>query len=137
MLEGLLSVVSCYGLSILLVHILYWYVHRTSHPIKREHYVLISDHNQLQMEWVLRCLWLYSWIKGKNVSVTLIDHCSTDDTLAIARKLGKRMEMEIRSVHSKQELHDVVPTSCSSHLYTQVVTVVLNKQEDLKKIPLY
>ena len=91
----------------------------------------------MQIEWVIRCLWLFSWLKGKNVSITLLDQNSTDETVAIAQRLAARHDMEIHTMHSMQEIDNLVHTSSSSHLCNQVFTIELNNQEDLEKIPLF
>ncbi len=137
MLEGLFSIISIYGISILAVHLIHGHLHRIPHKPQHEHYVLISNHNQMQIEWVIRCLWLFSWLKGIHVQITLLDQNSTDDTLPIAYKFAERLDLDIRTMQSKQELNALVHTSGLSHLYHQVITIELNNQEDLKKIPLY
>lgn len=130
MLEGLIVIISVYGISAALVHMTYRHLYRASH--KHEHYILVSNDNQMHIEWVIRCLWLFSWLKGKDICITLLDQHSTDDTLKIAEKLAQHGHLDIRTIHSKQELKTMAQISDFSELCSRVVTIELNNKEDLK-----
>ncbi|ALS24489.1 hypothetical protein [Paenibacillus naphthalenovorans] len=97
MMLGLVWIMGCYAGGILLVHLLHWHwKRRGTEPVA--HYVLRTYNNQLQMEWYLRSLHFFSWIKGRTIAVTIVDEGSTDDTLAIAERLRLEHHLNIWTI---------------------------------------
>ncbi|WP_274654215.1 hypothetical protein [Paenibacillus humicola] len=56
---------------------------------KTEHFVLIAENHQSQIEWYLRMLQKHEERSGKSVRVTLVSRGSKDDTVAIARLFAR------------------------------------------------
>ena len=96
------------------------------------HYVLMTRNNQMHMEWYLRSLYFFSWMKGRNISVTIVDEGSTDDTLDIARRVGREKEVSIQVEFGPEAME----TFMAEHLDEEVVVVNLSGVEDLRKAPL-
>src|SRR5690606_35280098 len=113
-------------------------VHRFDHQRKTvsslrqapRRYILISHENQQQIEWILRSLLFYSWLKGKEVMITVWDEGSSDDTLKIVERFVGRGIVSMRkaavSLHAGNDPGEV----------DDAVIVRLNHTEDLRKIPL-
>jgi glycosyltransferase involved in cell wall biosynthesis len=90
--------------------------------------------NELHVEWYLRSLLLFSWLKGRNVRVLLLDEGSTDDTLTIANRMaGDRPdEMQVMRLENPDLLDDII----ACYEQEEVVLVRLSNEPDLQKIPL-
>lgn len=87
MILGLLWMISLYGSGALLVHAAHHRMLKANKARKIHHYVVNTNHSQLQIEWSIRSLLLLAWLKGEALHITVIDHGSTDDTIAILNKL--------------------------------------------------
>jgi len=104
MIHEIFWITVIYGFSMMSVHIAH---RRTKHKKQQDpptHYVLISHHNQMQIEWYIRSLLFLSWVKGKMLHITVIDRGSTDETLDIIRKLSLQRRIDI---HIIQEVEDI------------------------------
>ena len=135
MLQGMICIIGIYGLGILLVHAAFGRTRRLRDETRcrSKHYVLISKQNQFQIEWVLRALFLFSWLKGSNFKITVIDEGSTDDTLTIIDKLTKDYHVDLEWLPKPSqpvEYRNLFPSS-------QTVIVRLSHGEDLQKIALF
>jgi hypothetical protein len=132
MIVGLLLIVGSYGSAVALVHLCYslarW---NRRKPLT---YLLIVKNNELHVEWYLRSLLLFSWLKGRNVRVLLLDEGSTDDTLTIANRMaGDRPdEMQVLRLENPDLLDDII----ACYEQEEVVLVRLSNEPDLQKIPL-
>jgi hypothetical protein len=94
MIIGLIWIVGCYAAGIAILHFLHWQWKKRGSE-RTVHYVLRTLNNQLQVEWYIRSLHFFSWIKGRSISVTLADEGSTDDTIAIAERLSLEHHLNI------------------------------------------
>jgi hypothetical protein len=130
MIEGLLWIVGAYAAAIATVHTIYRMSRRT--PNSAVHYVLLTRNNQHHMEWFLRSLFFFSWMRGKPISVTIMDDGSTDDTLEIAQRVGSDKEVEIQIETGS----DAMDTFMAEHLQEAVVVVKLSGVEDIKSLPM-
>ncbi|MBU7317590.1 hypothetical protein [Paenibacillus oleatilyticus] len=126
MMLGLAWIIGCYAAGVAIIHWLHWQWRRCGKP-RTTHYVLQTYNNQLQVEWYLRSLYFFSWMKGKAISVTLADEGSTDDTLAIARRLSLEHQLSICTI-AERDLEEWV----LKHADEQVVVVRLNQNEGLE-----
>lgn len=126
MMLGLAWIIGCYAVGAAIIHWLHWQWRRYGKP-QTMHYVLHTYNNQLQVEWYLRSLYFFSWMKGKAISVTLADEGSTDDTLEIARRLSLEHQLNICTM-AEQDLEEWV----LKHADEQVVVVRLNQNEALE-----
>ncbi len=165
MIEGFLLIVGCYGICVALVHLFHQRYQQNHSPSQRyprpsepkpdvPHYVLITHNNQMQVEWYLRSLLIYSKMRGQSLKITIIDEGSQDDTLAIVWRMSLNRYVDINTVQSSctvqlpdsQVLHDlhqhehdhqhdhqhhIVPD-----IHEQMIFIRLNDQEDLLKLPL-
>ncbi|OUM94962.1 MAG: hypothetical protein A9Z00_11990 [Thermobacillus sp. ZCTH02-B1] len=83
----LLAIIGCYAFAALAVRAA---VRR--HRVRRAgtHVVLLAGNQGGRIEWYLRRLRRWSLRTGRDVRVTLVDCGSTDDTVAIAERFGRR-----------------------------------------------
>ncbi|NHN33859.1 hypothetical protein [Paenibacillus agricola] len=126
MMIGLLWIIGSYAASILLVH---WCCRRVRHEGRKAVRVwLITNNNQLQMEWFIRYLHFSSWLKGKDIQMTIADQGSTDDTLAIVERLRFEYWIEVRHVQDQETLEDWI---VGDHNYDQALVVRLGNQDVL------
>lgn len=90
MISILLLVVCCYFLAALTVYA----IRRMSASRKRNrrHYFLLAGNGQDHLEWVIRSIRRYASRTGTEVTVTVIDCGSRDETMSIAACLAKRDE---------------------------------------------
>jgi len=130
MIEGLLWIIGAYAAAIATVHIIY----RISLRARKDtvHYVLLTRNNQHHVEWFLRSLFFFSWMRGKPITVTIMDDGSTDDTLEIAHRVGEDKEVGIQ-IETDANAMD---TFMAEHLQEAVVVVKLSGVEDIKSIPM-
>lgn len=138
MIMSMLTIIAIYGMGIVLVH---WHFARTRSLCRiaglgkhanggadSEHYLLISDDNQHQIEWILRSLLLHSWIKGKDIRISVLDQGSSDDTIDIVRHFCVR-----EAVNLLPEGQD--GRAQYERMRHQATVIKLNCPEDLRKIP--
>lgn len=132
MIVGLLLIVGSYGSAIALVH----FCHSVFQWNRRKPltYLLITKNNELHMEWYLRSLLMFSWLKGRNVKVLLLDEGSTDDTLIIAASLAADRPEEIQMM--KLESPDGLDEVIARYEQEEVVLVRLSNELKMQKIPL-
>lgn len=132
MIVGLLLIVGSYGSAVALVH----FCHSVFQWNRRKPliYLLITKNNELQMEWYLRSLLLFSWFKGRKVKVLLLDEGSTDDTLTIAARLAaeRTEEIQVMQLDSPDGLDEVI----ARYEQEEVVLVRLSNELEMQKIPL-
>lgn len=102
MILGMLCIIAVYGIGIALVH---WQHARArsrlsvaacgkhpDHEAGHDHYLLITGDHQHQIEWIIRSLLFYAWIKGKDIRITVLDEGSSDDTTEIVRRFATTRE---------------------------------------------
>jgi hypothetical protein len=130
MIIGLLWIVGSYAVGIALVH----WMHRKSQKrrVRFTHYVLMTRNNQLHMEWYLRSLYFFSSLKGREISVTIVDEGSSDDTLEIAERIGHEKDVPIRFESGEEAMETFV----ANHLDEEVVVVKLSGIDDARNISL-
>ena len=133
MIIGLLSILGVYGLAIALVHLAWTRFRRgRSKPI---HYVLITKNNALHIEWYLRTLLFVSRLKAREVHIVVLDECSEDDTIAIARRLAalRPDHFEIAEWYEAEQLDRFM----AQYESEEVVLVRLSNTKELQNIPLF
>ncbi|CAG7634069.1 hypothetical protein PAESOLCIP111_03528 [Paenibacillus solanacearum] len=94
MMLGLVWIVGCYTAGVVILHLLHWQW-KKKRSDRTVHYVLRTFNNQLQLEWYIRSLSFFSWIKGRTIRITIADEGSTDDTMAIAQRLSREHHLDI------------------------------------------
>lgn len=84
---GLLWIVGTYGFCLAVIHAVYA-VHKKKGIVPETTYIaLITHNNELQIEWYLRSLIFFSWLRGRHIAIAILDEGSTDDTLGIIKRL--------------------------------------------------
>ncbi|MDQ1911270.1 hypothetical protein RAC89_12520 [Paenibacillus sp. GD4] len=126
MMLGLVGIMGTYAVGILLIHWLHWRFQRRGLE-RMMHYVLVTRNNQLQVEWYIRSLGFFSWLKGRAITVTLVDEGSTDETLSIVARLSEEHQLHICSAEA-WNWDDWV----QEHENEQVVVVRLSQNEGLE-----
>ncbi|OAS14536.1 hypothetical protein [Paenibacillus oryzisoli] len=124
---GLLCIFGCYGVSIIVLHLLL----RKGTMKKPATVLLVTKNNQNQIEWVIRSLFFFSRVRGNQVKATIIDEGSSDDTREIIERLSHTYALELRL----QSDYDAVDRFLSQHDEDPVVLVHLSNREELVKIP--
>lgn len=124
---GLLCIFGCYGVSIIVLHLLL----RKGTAKKPATVLLVTKNNQNQIEWVIRSLFFFSRVRGNQVKATIIDEGSSDDTREIIERLSHTYALELRL----QSDYDAVDRFLSQHDEDPVVLVHLSNREELVKIP--
>ncbi|OCT13144.1 hypothetical protein A8709_20580 [Paenibacillus pectinilyticus] len=126
---GLLCILGCYGVSIIMLHLLFG--SRKGNAKKPASILLVTKNNQNQIEWIIRSLFFFSRVKGSHVTATVIDEGSSDDTRAIIERLSQTYSLELRV----QSDYDAVDRFLSQHDEDPVVIVHLSNREDFVKVP--
>lgn len=126
---GLLCIFGCYGVSIIMLHLLFGA--RKGSKKKPATILLVTKNNQNQIEWVIRSLFFFSHVKGNHVRATIIDEGSSDDTKEIIVRLSQTYAVELRD----QSEYDAVDRFLSQHDEDPVVILHLSNREDLVKVP--
>jgi len=86
MMWGMLWILGIYGAAITILHMLYAF-HRTRDlKPKTTYFALITDNHETQIEWYLRTLIFFSWLRGRPISITVFDEQSSDGTLAMVER---------------------------------------------------
>ncbi|MDU0205683.1 hypothetical protein ACYEXS_16035 [Paenibacillus sp. MAH-36] len=126
---GLLWILGCYGISIAVLHLLFGA--RKGRKKKPAKVLLITKNNQNQIEWYIRSLFFFSGLKGYEVTATIYDEGSSDDTRQIIERLSHTHLLNLRY----QMDFGAVDQFVSEHEGEPVVVVHLSNREDLVKIP--
>ncbi|AEI38746.1 hypothetical protein [Paenibacillus mucilaginosus] len=126
MMLGLVWIIGCYAAGIAVIHALHrqWKRRGTR---RAAHYVLYAQNAQMQLEWYLRSLYFFSWIKGRPIEVTLVDEGSTDETLQIAARIAQEQALNV--VESPYWNMD---TWIEGHQEQDVVVIRLNQIKGLE-----
>lgn len=132
MIIGLLLIFGTYGISIILVHLFHFF--HIKNKKRSVQYLVITRNNQLQIEWYIRFLLFFSWLRAKNMNITILDEGSTDDTLAIVKRLAQHLRTEIRTVELgySQTLDDFL----RKYGREKVIVFKLSNREEMVEIPL-
>jgi hypothetical protein len=104
----LLSIIGSYGLCVAMLHLLLGTARLQSVPPTRV--VLITSNNQKHIEWVVRSLFFWSWLKGRHIAATIVDKNSTDDTLKIVERLAHTHPLEIQQCPPATPVEEVIGT---------------------------
>lgn len=95
---GLLWIIGCYGLSVAILHFIFGLT--KAKPRQSSHFLLITKNNGLHIEWYIRSLHVFSWLRGRQVKVTILDEGSTDDTLPILERMAGQARIELEFLAS-------------------------------------
>lgn len=127
---GLLLILGCYGISIALLHVCFGN-HRDLRR-KATKVFLITHNNQTQIEWYIRSLFFFSRLRGRNLTATILDEGSTDETIKIIERLSHTYRMNLEWCTPGQSLDDLLRV----HESEPVIVVNLANKEEFSKIPL-
>lgn len=133
MVQGVLWFVGIYVMGIGLVHLSHLLYQRGE--MKVVHYVFITHNNQLQVEWFMRSILLFSWMKGQNINISVLDTGSSDDTLAIIKYLTLHRYVTVKVQQSPGDIEDYLASQEGEG--QEVIAIELSKQEDIRKLPLF
>lgn len=97
MLWGLLWIIGVYGASVAVLHAIYAWCRRKGSEPQVTYFALVTQNNQTQIEWYLRSLVFFSWLRGRQIAIMVFDDGSTDETIDIVRRFAlTRPNVEIR-----------------------------------------
>lgn len=94
MIAMLCWIVGCYGMAVAAVHLAHGWqkLMRGSRPAPWMHVVIVSENDERHIEWMVRAFGFYTWLRGRQLHMTLLDCGSTDATLAIAERAVRERE---------------------------------------------
>ncbi|MFD2615547.1 hypothetical protein [Paenibacillus gansuensis] len=129
MILGLLWIIGIYGFCAVLVHGFHRFWKRRA--AKERHYIIVTHNNQQLIEWYMGSLFLFSFLKGEEIKVTIADEGSTDDTIPIAERLAaaKNGAVTVSTADSQNWMDQPDPLQ-------ERIVVELNKAGDVGKLPL-
>lgn len=109
MMTGLLWIVGVYGAFVAMLHVVYR-LQRGRETERSVHVVLVTKDNGLYIEWYLRSLVFFSRVRGRSVSITVIDEGSADETVPIIEQFARgrddvRLERKFCSWQQFLEAH--------------------------------
>lgn len=119
MIWGLLWIIGIYGLAVAVLHALYA-IHRGKKP-QMTYFALVTHNNGTQIEWYLRSLIFFSWLRGRYISITVFDDYSSDDTVEIVQRYAAG-----RSNISVERGVDDLETFLEAHQQDAVVVYRVN-----------
>lgn len=125
---GLLWILGCYGISIAVLHLLFGARKGSKKPAK---VLLVTKNNQNQIEWYIRSLFFFSGLKGYEVSATIYDEGSSDDTRQIIERLSHTHMLDL----CYETEYDAAQQFIDQHEGEAVVVVHLSNREEMVKIP--
>lgn len=91
MVIQLIWIAVIYGLAIAIVHGLYARSYKVKGNRQKEYnnnYILVTLNHERKIEWYVRALWLYTFLKGKELRILIIDHGSSDETVRMIRRMS-------------------------------------------------
>ncbi|CAH8719579.1 glycosyltransferase [Paenibacillus thiaminolyticus] len=139
MIAMLCWIVGCYGMAVAAVHLAHGWqkLMRGSRPAPWMHVVIVSENDERHIEWMVRAFGFYTWLRGRQLHMTLLDCGSTDATLAIAERAVRGAGISWNAdVVSPEEVERVLDKLESSQPAEAALVVVrLNRAEDLRKVP--
>ncbi|NDI36529.1 hypothetical protein EPK97_17520 [Chengkuizengella sediminis] len=120
MISGILTIIGIYVLCALIVHVSHYFHLKKKGEIglHKVHYVIISYQNEKLIEWVLRSIFFFFWLHGKEVKITVVDKGSTDDTLAITNRMILHKDVQIKSVPMNEKFN------LENNMFDKNVTVI-------------
>jgi hypothetical protein len=128
---GLLWIVGCYGISIALLHLCFGKQQESKR--KAVKVLLITKNNQTQIEWYIRSLFFVSRLRGRELSATILDEGSTDETRKIIERLSHTHRMDLEWCGTDQTLDDLLV----AYENDPVILMNLGGKEELSQIPLF
>lgn len=131
MIVGLCWIIGSYGLCVLIVHLLYAMNPIQAGNMTPVHYMVLTKNNQVNIEWYLRYLWFFSWLKGKHIKVTVIDNGSSDETLEIIDHFSGPLNIVVIQ-QSESPDWDI-----SDQLDRYTVVLNLRNKPELVEVPLF
>jgi len=143
-ISELLWIVGLYAAAAAFAH---WIIRRNSGGGRR-HYVLVAGNHQMQIEWYIRSLQLFSRRTGTEIGITVVLDRSSDDTGPITERFA-RADSGIKCVRrdsaederaGEAEDERVCGRGCRGQeeaaAGSRVVWVELARKEDLQRLPL-
>ncbi|AOZ93230.1 hypothetical protein [Paenibacillus crassostreae] len=91
MVMQLIWVAVIYGLAIAWIHGMYHITHKRKADHRKNkvsRYILITCNHESQVEWYVRALWLYAYLRNKEVYLLVIDDASSDETVRIVQRMS-------------------------------------------------
>jgi hypothetical protein len=128
---GLLWILGCYGLSIALLHI--YFGTRLNKARKAVKVLLITKNNQDQIEWYIRSMFFFSRLRGRDLTATILDEGSTDETIQIIERLSHKHQMNVERSSPGQSLDETL------RMYGNdpVILVNLSSTDKMSMLPLF
>lgn len=138
MLLHLIWIAVVYGLAVGLVHLLYALSKRTAREDgnkKQLRYLLFTSNNEPRIEWIIRALWLYAFLRGRIIQVIVVDDASTDHTRAILERLTGRSGIDLVIVPREQSQSEETSPFLATVLTDETIIVDLRIPLEAGRIP--
>ena len=108
MILGLLWIIGVYALGAVAVHAAYRrFAQSDGADVK--HYVLYTLNDSRHIEWAVRSISWFYWLRGRQVLITVIDEGSTDETLLIVNSLERT-----HLIHVQEQNTTLLPNQAPS-----------------------
>ena len=105
-----------YGLAVASVHGVYARTHNVDGNRQEgnsNQYILITCNHERQVEWYVRALWLYSYLRSKEVRILVIDYASSDETVQVLHRMsdfsGLDLSVKICAGVNGDDINDYLP----------------------------
>lgn len=138
----LLWIVCVYALGAASVHAASW--RRSRRLSGAKHYVLYTLNDGRHIEWVVRSLVIFHWLRGRQVLITVVDEGSTDETLHIVSSLARSHALYVCNLDAANDLLTGQQSSNTPSLhaepfsdtYVELIPITLRRSEDWQKLPM-
>lgn len=138
MLLHLAFIAIVYGLAVGLMHLMHAHSKRTAQSAgeKRQlRYLLFTSNEEPRIEWIIRALWLYAFLRGRIIQIIVVDDASTDHTRAILERLSGRTGIDLVIVPGEQSQSEETSLFLSTVLTDETIIVDLRIPLEAGRIP--
>lgn len=137
MVIQLVWIVAIYGLAVAIVHGLYAMRKMKGNLVQERciHYILITYNHEGHVEWYVRALQLYGYLRGKPIYITVVDHASSDDTVRIIHRLEGLSGIDLSVVSGSLDSGDEIDSCLSMGNHGNTIMIDLRMLQEADHIP--
>ncbi|MGF7049088.1 hypothetical protein J2T13_003596 [Paenibacillus sp. DS2015] len=137
MVIQLIWIIAIYGLAVAIVHGLYALRKLKGNSVQEHciHYILVTSNHEGQVEWYVRALQLYGYLRGKIIYITVVDDASSDDTVRIIQRLEGLSGIYSSVVSGSLGRRDEISSYLSTEIHGEIIMVDLRISQEADQIP--
>ncbi|HEY2494671.1 MAG TPA: hypothetical protein VGI33_17400 [Paenibacillus sp.] len=135
MVIQLVWIVAIYGLAVAIIHGLYA-IRKMKGNVAQErciHYILITSNHERQVEWYVRALQLYGYLRGIPIYITVVDDASSDDTVRIIQRLEGLSDIYVSN--GSLDRGDEISSYLSMRNNGEITVIDLRIPQEVDRIP--